>query len=822
LAALAKPRECRNARLAHCADAPPRAQGARAHSSCSRLLMDVHISRRLSLEETLFSVPDLISKSSLPDIARGKCGELCTVKFFESLILGDLGTVTKYVQSEPHAPQALSFHARVVADLSMCLRVPLEAVIFEQMDPWKEQCMSILISFSEAFLRGTTHVDAVRTLVSKVYDRRSDLYAAGCSLENAEDAAMILCQANTRKVRIYLACDFAEMVGADLLSTASKNPSLTSSLRSAVLQNGALHTSPAALSSNEHSPRRRLLSQAAVWNDSVESHNPRTGPSDLQVMSPSDDEEDLRQKDGDDYAANEKRTPDTFERRGRSMQSDDYSEMYIDVPLQTCAVLPVTKDEEPHTQSYKDPAPADSRIDRFGLADGVYSIIGTPKSRATKWQEQYSSPSSLPLFPTHFGPNAVTAADDRGCDYVRTEKCLNLWPPISRTNLGLEDNEDFDTGSGTSTPPVWRPPGVPRVLTVSRPTSRSSPCDYSSRTPSASEDDRLSPGGCEMPPTPPFLISKATLMLLTLQNEMERAAKEQERKCERAGERERELAHQAENAHYTEFAFENSRAAQGLVHKDPAEWYVASSCAIDDKGRERQRDRNATVTANAAGVGGQVGYRSAGGGGSSISAYDGQIMSAHPHTPNFKADRTTNDILFFSRRTSGDGSCGPVSSFDRKESSGEHQAKGTTSNLFDFARYSAPTSMFFNRTFGDTDCGTQTYHSPRDHSSRGSLADAARGRTCDPYNAVQQHKRATGSVACDAFAASSTKFSSSSSFSDYAIPARPQSSATNETQSGSTTNRGAIEDALRSSALQRAKIRQLQEEISSRLSWRVS
>jgi hypothetical protein len=799
--------------------APTRTGCSRAHSSCSRLLTDVHCSRRLSLEETLFSVPDLISESSLPDIARGKSGELCTVKFLESLILGDLGTVTKHVQSEPHSPQALSFHARVVADLSMCLRVPLEAVIFEQMDPWKEQCMSILISFSEAFLRGTTHVDAVRMLVSKVYDRRSDLYAAGCSLENAEDAAMILCQANTRKVRIYLACDFAEMVGADLLSTASKNPSLTSSLRSAVLQNGALNTSPAALSSNEHSPRRRLFSQAAVWNDSVESHNPRTGPSDLQVMSPSDDEEDLRQSDGDDYAANEKRPPDTSERRGQSMSLDDYSEMYVDVPLQTCAVLPVTKDEEPHTQSYKDSAPADSRIEHFGLASGVYSIIGTPKSRATKWQEQYSSPPSQPLFPTHFGPNVVTAADDRGSN---VRKCLNLWPPISRTNLGLEDNEDFDTGSETSTQPVWRPPSVPRVLTVSRPTSRSSPCDCSSRTPSASEDDRLSPGGCEMPPSPPFLISKATLMLQTLQNEMERAVKEQERKCERARERERELAHQAENARYAEFAFESSRAAQGLVHKDRAEWYVASSRAIDDKGRERQRDRNVTMNANAAGVEAQVGYRSAGGGGSSISAYDGQIMSAHPHTPNFKAYRTTNDTLLSSRRTSGDGLCGPVSSFDRKESSGEHQAKGTTSNLFDFARYSAPTSMFFNRTFGDIDCGTQTYHSPRDHSSRGALADAARVRTCDPYNAVQQHKRATGSVAYDAFAASSTSFSSSSSFSDYAIPARPHSSATNETQSGSTANRGAIEDALRSSALQRAKIRQLQEEILSRLSWRVS
>ncbi len=683
----------------------------------------MHCSRRLSLEETLFSVPDLISESSLPDIARGKSGELCTVKFFESLIRGDLGTVTKHVHSEPHAPQALSFHARVVADLSMCLRVPPEAVIFEQMDPWKEQCMSILISFAEAFLRGTTNVDVVRKLVSKVYDRHSDLYAAGRSLEHAEDAAMILCQANTRKVRIYLGCDFAEMVGADLLSTASKNPSLTSSLRSAVLQNGALNTSSAALSSNEHSPGRRLVSHGAVWNDSIESHNPRTGPSDLQVMSPSDDEEDLRQSDGADYAANEKRPTDTSERRGLSLQSDEYSEIYVDVPLQTCAVLPVTKDEEPHTQSYKDPAPADSKIDFFGLAGGVYSIIGTPKSRATKWQEEYSLPS-LPLFPTHFGPNAVTAADDSGGNSLRPAKCLNLWPPISRTKLGLEDNEDFDTGSETSISPVSpRPPSVPRVLTVSRPTSRSSPYDYSSRTASASDDDRLSPGGCEMPLSSPFLISKATLMLHTLQNEVERAAKEQERARERARERERELAHQAENAHYAELAFESSRAAQGLVHKDRAEWYVASSRAIDDKGMERQSDRTVTINANAAGVGAQVGYRSAGGCGSSIFAYDNQIMPAHPHPPNRKADRTTNDALFFSRETSGDGSCGPVSSFDRKESSGEHETRGTMSNLFDFARY---------------------------------------------------------------------------------------------------YNRGAMEDVLRSSAMRRAKIRQLQEEVSNRLSWRVS
>jgi hypothetical protein len=703
-----------------------------------------------------------------------KAAELGSVRFSESLVVGDLGDVTKHVQSEPHAPHALSLHARVVADLSMCLGVPPEAVVFEQMEPWVHNEMrwtSILISFSEALLRDTTHVDVVRKLVSKVYDRRSELYAAGCSLEHAEDAAMILCQANARKVRIYLACDYAEAVGTDLLSTASasKNPSLSSSLRSAVVQSGGPHTSPSALCASEHSPRRRLA-QAFVLNDSADK-NP-LAVSDLQLFGSSDDEQDLRQSSGADYSGHEKRT---------AAASDREPDVYDDIPAQTCA-------------------------DRFPL--GTFNI-GTPNSRANQLAQ-----AKMPSFPTHSRPNA-----GGGDASPRSARCLDLWPAITRARLvGMDEANDIsEAGSGSGNTPVSRPPSVPRVLTV----SQVSDCSRgSSRASRASQDDRLSPRGSEILSSPRSPMSSAD-MLQTLQKEMERAAREQERKCLRARERERELIQQAETAHCAEMNFE-SRTARGLSRNDFTE-YGANSRTFDDNWREPQRDRH--VPSNAS-TGSQIEshYRFAGSGGSATFTSDNHTISPNPEPRKQMVDRTTDDAVR-SRGASGYGfgTHGSVSSscssICRVESEGKDQTTGTTSNLYAFV-YSAPTSSFYKGAFGTSTQKTHSYQAPggalagAEERAR-DIAERASERASAQYSAVQQQVR-TASSSYDAFDGVSRKVSTSASYSLPAMPERPHFRSTYEAQATSKANRGAFEDALRSSALQRAKLRELQEEILGR------
>jgi len=149
---------------------------------------------------------------------------------------------------------------------------------------YQEHKASILVSFAQWHLKETTCVEVVRRLVTLVYDKNSVLHEVGCSLERAEDAAMVLCQTN-RKVRIYLAEKIEEIARIDLFSTASLNPSLNSSLRSAVLQtSGAVQPTLTA----EYSPRR-IANQSLRASVESQYANPNPLHSDQHLIAVSAD-----------------------------------------------------------------------------------------------------------------------------------------------------------------------------------------------------------------------------------------------------------------------------------------------------------------------------------------------------------------------------------------------------------------------------------------------------------------------------------------------------------------------------------------------------